>query len=193
MMTMLLLLVGDEGVEERIRASYPADAVAALEEAQGQRQRRAEQGMSHAAESIQLAPRTLWNRKNGTKPRKMLVTNRTHWEVERILGVYRFRWTGTETFHRDGKQHLGMGDCQLRNGEGHTRHMYLVMMAYSLLVAEMSHGRAREGTLAKLKTIGEACRAVLRETMGKTIDWVISHVTENNESNAEIREYLALA
>jgi|TARA_B100000809_G_scaffold201529_1_gene202146 hypothetical protein len=45
----------------------------------------------------------LWNRKNGKKPVKILVTNRTHWEIIRILKVYRNRWTGTETFHRDGE------------------------------------------------------------------------------------------
>lgn len=44
--------------------------------------------------------------------------NRTIWDVTRILRVYRRRWCGTECFHRDGKQHLGMGDCQLRNGRG---------------------------------------------------------------------------
>jgi hypothetical protein len=32
-----------------------------------------------------------------------LVTNRITWEVSRIVRVYRHRWTGTETFHRDGK------------------------------------------------------------------------------------------
>ena len=31
-------------------------------------------------------------------------------------------------FHRDGKHHLGMGDGQLRSGEGQTRHRYLVML-----------------------------------------------------------------
>jgi hypothetical protein len=73
----------------------------------------------------------LWHGQRDAEPRKILITNRTYWEVHRILKVYRKRWTGTETFHRDGKQHLGMGACQLRNGEGQTRHMYLVFLAYS--------------------------------------------------------------
>ncbi len=51
----------------------------------------------------------LWDRKNGKKPVNLLVTNRVRWEISRILNVYRKRWTGTETFHRDGKQHLGRG------------------------------------------------------------------------------------
>ncbi|MEP7338983.1 MAG: transposase, partial [Acidobacteriota bacterium] len=41
---------------------------------------------------------------------------------------------GTETLHRDGKQHLGLGDCQMRSGEGQTRHIYLVLLAHSLLI-----------------------------------------------------------
>jgi SRSO17 transposase len=52
--------------------------------------------------------------------------------VSRIVRVYRHRWTGTETFHRDGKQQLGLGDCHLRDVQGQTRHMNLVMLAYSL-------------------------------------------------------------
>jgi hypothetical protein len=74
----------------------------------------------------------------------MMVTNRTFWEVTRILRVYRRRWTGAETFHRDGKQELGLGDCQLRSGEGQTRHFYLVMMAHSLAVAELGQDRVRD-------------------------------------------------
>jgi hypothetical protein len=35
---------------------------------------------------------------------KALVSNRLTWEVIRMVLVYRHRWAGTETFHRDGKQ-----------------------------------------------------------------------------------------
>jgi hypothetical protein len=60
----------------------------------------------------------LWKHADDAEAAKMLISNRTTWEVSRILRVYRHRWTGTETFHRDGKQQLGMGDCQLRDPQG---------------------------------------------------------------------------
>ena len=62
----------------------------------------------------------LWAEERAAKPRKILITNRTYWEVHRVLKTYRKRWTGTETFHLSGKQHLGMGECQLRDGVGQT-------------------------------------------------------------------------
>lgn len=46
----------------------------------------------------------LWDRKNGAEPVKRLLTNKTFWEITRILRVSRTRWTGTETFHWDGTQ-----------------------------------------------------------------------------------------
>lgn len=124
----------------------------------------------------------LWNHKQDREPCKILVTNRVAWEVCRILQVYRHRWTGTETYHRDGKQELGMGDCQLRDGRGQTRHMYLVMLAYSLLMSQLRQDRAKEWALCKLTTIGEACRAMLRETLRKTLAWAIEQVTEYSYS-----------
>lgn len=120
----------------------------------------------------------LWNYKHDREPCKMLVTNRVTWEVCRTLQVYRCRWTGTETFHRDGKQELGMGDCQLRDGQGQTRHMYLVMLAYSLLMSQLRQDRAKEWALCRLTTIGEACRAALRETLRTTLAWAIKEATE---------------
>ena len=119
----------------------------------------------------------LWDRKNGKKPAKYLVTNRVYWEISRILNVYRKRWTGTETFHRDGKQHLGMGDCQLRTAKGQTRHLYLVMLAHSLLIAQMEQGRACGWAHSALTTIGQACRAMSRETLSKTIHWAVEQAS----------------
>ncbi len=124
----------------------------------------------------------LWRYRQGTEPIKILVTDRITWEVSRIVRVYRHRWTGTETFHRDGKQQLGLGDCQLRDVQGQTRHMYLVMLAYSLLMGQLRQGRAKEWALHRLMTIGEACRAMIRESLRTTLSWAIEQVTERGLS-----------
>ena len=134
----------------------------------------------------------LWDRKNAKEAAKILVTNRVTWEVTRILGVYRQRWTGTETFHRDGKRHLGLGDCQLRNGQGQTRHLYLVFLAYSLLVSQMRQGCLREWMKHLVTTIGEACRNIVRETLGNTITWAIERVIFDGWPPHKVRKYLAL-
>ena len=133
----------------------------------------------------------LWKGQRDAQARKIVITNRTYWEVHRILKTYRKRWTGTETFHRDGKQHLGMGDCQLRKGESQTRHMYLVFLAYSALMTQLRHDRAQEWALSRLTTIGESCRAMFRETLGKTIAWVVEQV-QQGQSLPEIKAHLAL-
>lgn len=135
----------------------------------------------------------LWERQNGKEPVKMLITNRTIWEVTRIVRVYRHRWTGTETLHRDGKQFLGMGDCQLRSGAGQTRHMYLVLLVHSLLMVQLRQSRACDWATVTLTTIGEACRAVLRETLRKTITWAIDRATHDHWQTDRITTHLALA
>jgi hypothetical protein len=143
-------------------------------------------GINHTVRIV-----VLWREQRDAEPRKILITNRTYWEVHRILKVYRKRWTGTETFHRDGKQHLGMGACQLRSGEGQTRHMYLVFLAYSALMRQLQHDRAQEWAHVRLTTIGESCRAMFRETLGKTIAWVVEQVAQG-QSLSQIKAHLAL-
>lgn len=134
----------------------------------------------------------LWNHWNGKEPAKILITNQTHWEVTRVLRGYGQRWTGTETLHRDGKQHLGLGDCQLRSGEGQTRHFYLVLLVHSLLVSQLRQGRARAWATETLMTIGEACRAVLRETLGRTVSWAIERATLDGWQPNRIKAHLNL-
>ena len=119
----------------------------------------------------------LWRYRHASESIKILVTNRITWEVSRIVRVYRQRWTGTETFHRDGKQQLGQGDCQWRDEQGQTRHMSLVMLAYSLLMGPLKQGRAKGGALHRLMTIGEACRAMAKDALRTTLSWAIEQVT----------------
>jgi len=134
----------------------------------------------------------LWNHRRDASPCKILITNRVRWEAKRILSVYRYRWTGTETFHRDGKQELGMGDCQLRDGQGQTRHMYLVMLAYSLLMSQLRESRAKDWALHRLTTIGEACRGVMRETLHTTLVWAIDQVTQYSQNKEHVMAQLGL-
>jgi hypothetical protein len=134
----------------------------------------------------------LWRERDADTPSKVLVTNRTFWELTRILKAYRHRWTGTETFHRDGKQHLGMGDCQLRNGLGQTRHMYLVFLAYSAIMTELRQARPQEWAQEVLTTVGQACRVMSREVLAKTVAWVVER-TQDGWSLPRIQAHLTLA
>jgi DDE superfamily endonuclease len=134
----------------------------------------------------------IWNHRRDGAPCKVLVTNRTNWEVNRIVEVYRDRWTGTETFHRDGKQELGMGDCQLRDGEGQTRHMHLVMLAYSLLVRELKHERARAWAFRRLKTIGEACHEMIHEALRATLNWAMDQSAKQGKRPETVIKLLGL-
>ena len=132
-----------------------------------------------------------WRERGDQEASKALVSNRLGWEVIRMILVYRHRWTGTETFHRDGKQQLGLGDCQVRSGEGQTRHVYLVSAAYSLLMRSLQQSRAQDWARRTLTTIGEACRAVKAETLERMIDWVVDKLTRDHWSVADIKAVLA--
>jgi hypothetical protein len=131
-----------------------------------------------------------WRERGDQEARKALVSNRLGWEVIRMILVYRHRWTGTETFHRDGTQQLGLGDCQVRSGEGQTRHVYLVSAAYSLLMRSLQQSRAQDWARRTLTTIGEACRAVKAETLERMIDWVVDKLTVDHWSIADIKAVL---
>ena len=132
-----------------------------------------------------------WKARGDQDASKALVSNRLGWEVIRMVLVYRYRWTGTETFHRDGKQLLGLGDCQVRTGEGQTRHVYLVSAAYSLLMRSLQQSRAQDWARRTLTTIGEACRAVKAETVERMIDWVVDKLTVEHWSVPEMKAVLA--
>ena len=86
-----------------------------------------------------------------------------------------------------------MGDCQLRTGEGQTRHMYLVMLAYTLLMKQLRQGHAYEWAYQQLTTIGEACRAILRETLRTTLTWAMEHAGNPFWTRDRVIAHLGLA
>jgi hypothetical protein len=132
-----------------------------------------------------------WKERDDAEASKALGSNRLWWEVIRMVLVYRHRWTGTETFHRDGKQELGLGDCQVRNGEGQTRHVYLVSAAYSLLMRSLHQNRPQDWARTLLTTIGEACRAVKGELLGQLVDWIVDKRADDHWSVPQIKAVLA--
>ncbi len=71
-----------------------------------------------------------------------------------------------------------MGDYQLRDGQGQTRHMYLVMLAHSLLMRQLDQNRAQDWALQKLTTIDEACRASARDSENHA---VLGHPTSHRK------------
>jgi hypothetical protein len=131
-----------------------------------------------------------WRERDDAEASTALVSNRLGWEVLRLGWVYRHRWTGTETFHRDGKQQLGLGDCQGRSGEGQTRHVYLVSTAYRLLRRALGQNRGQDWARRTLTTIGEACRAVKAETLERVIDWIVEKLTVEHWSIPESKAVL---
>ena len=85
-----------------------------------------------------------------------------------------------------------MGDCQLRSGQGQTRHMYLVMLAYSLLMQQLRNDGAKEWAIKRLTTIGQACRAVTDETLRSTLQWAMTQITENSQQPKHVFVQLGL-
>ena len=58
-------------------------------------------------------------------------------------------------------------------------------------MGQLRHDRAQEWAQARLTTIGESCRAMFRETLGKTIAWVVEQVAQG-QSLPAIKAQLAL-
>ncbi|MEN9937545.1 MAG: hypothetical protein RLZZ387_4124, partial [Chloroflexota bacterium] len=87
---------------------------------------------------------------------------------------------------------LGMGDCQLRDGLGQTRHMHLVMLMYTALMRQVKHDRALGWAHTRLISIGESCCAVARATLAKTLAWAVKQA-QVGMSLPDIQHRLALA
>ena len=125
----------------------------------------------------------------------MVVTNRTTWEVCRIMearigivGRARRPFIGTVSSNLAWET-VSFVTARARPGT----FMYLVMLAYSLLMLQLRQDRARDWALSRLKTIGEACRAMLNETLRATLNWVVEQVRDKGIDTDHVLAKLRLA
>jgi hypothetical protein len=81
-----------------------------------------------------------------------LVTDHLALPIVEVIRRYDIRWD-IECYFRDAKQHLGLGDYQMRSLQGIVRHLYTVMIACILLVQlKLSLAEAQA-----CETIGRLC------------------------------------
>src|SRR3989344_6110615 len=97
------------------------------------------------------------------------VTNLLQHSDESILRLLLKRWK-IETWHRDGKQHLGLEDCQVRKFGAIQKVVCAILVAYTQLIL-MREDRLLKPLMRVLGTIGEGCR-YLRLIALKGIRWL---------------------
>ena len=60
-------------------------------------------------------------------------------------------------------------------------------------MSQLRQGRAQEWAHCKLTTIGESCRAMLRESLRTTIHWAIEQATKKSRDYDQIVAQLGIS
>jgi SRSO17 transposase len=101
----------------------------------------------------------LKQRKN-SRTYTFLVSNNISLHGLQVLEYYKKRWS-IEVFHRDCKQHLGLGEYQVRKLDAVVIHLHLVFFAYTLLKNAQSNPLLNS-ILMGIKSVGSACQRLKR-------------------------------
>jgi hypothetical protein len=78
-------------------------------------------------------------------------------KAEDVLSFYSMRFL-IDVFHRDAKQHLGLGEWKVRSMEGARRHWHLLMLAYTLLRLDAASDELARGVSTMGKSIARQVR-----------------------------------
>jgi len=116
----------------------------------------------------------LRKRKN-SKTFTALITNNTDLSTSQIIQYYKKRWD-IEVFYRDCKQHLGMGECQIRKLDAVVIHLHLVFLAYTLLKGIACNSALFSHILKGTKAIGTICQRLKHWTLKQLIKSPKSHL-----------------
>jgi len=99
-------------------------------------------------------------RRKNSKKCAFLVTNNVDLSGLKVLEYYKKRWC-IEVFHRDCKQHLGLGEYQVRKLDAVVIHLHLVFFAYTLL-KNVRNNPVLNTILSCMKSVGSACKRLKR-------------------------------
>jgi len=100
----------------------------------------------------------------------ILATNQLTWHSEKIIKNYILRWS-IETIFRDSKQHLGLGEYQMRKLKGIKRHWCLVFLAYVFLIKVKLTSSLLRKLSHQLKTVGHLCSYYQDQITEMLIHW----------------------
>jgi len=121
-------------------------------------------------------------------PVKYLATNKIDAPSEHVIRTYSYRWR-IETFFEDSKQDLGLGDCEVRDEGGASRHWHLQMLTYSLL--RLGHdSSASERLTSKASSLRAQLEHGLKEVVYNLFSWVRDQPERNLDGLMEEIDHL---
>jgi len=115
---------------------------------------------SAVMKNVGLVKLVILRERKNSKTFTFFVSNNISLDGMQILEYYKKRWS-IEVFHRDCKQHLGMGEYQARKLDAVVIHLHLVFLAYTLL-KNASCNLFLNSILIGIKAIGSACKKLKR-------------------------------
>jgi hypothetical protein len=110
--------------------------------------------------NIGLVKLVVLRQRKNSKTCTFLVSNDTDLDGLQVLEYYKKRWA-IEVFYRDCKQHLGMGEYQVRRLDAVVIHLHLVVLAYTLL----KNARCNPSftiLLNGVRAVGSVCKRLKR-------------------------------
>ncbi|WP_049995867.1 hypothetical protein [Halococcus sediminicola] len=103
---------------------------------------------------------------------KYIASNKIDVPASHLIGMYAMRWR-VETFYRDTKPDLGLGDCELGHAAGASRQRHLLMLAYSLLKLGAAD-RAFGTILAHASSLRNDVKRSFHEDVQNLLSWALS-------------------
>lgn len=123
----------------------------------------------------------------GYKEPVFLVSNRKDIRPERLLRAYQLRWN-IETFFKDAKSHLGLGEYQMRKLNGIKSHWCLVFTSAVILELVRWEVCTKEGlTVAEL-----TCGDLKRRAYGQTLRTIVRKVVEYGKQGLDHEQVYAM-